>query len=100
VPVEVSFIGLPVHFPASVSNAGPGQGAELRWHQQLLAVAVGSGEDYSLGLGFFEAGEEQDPCLRQIYVVGYLAIVFLKVVYQLLFSSCLGSTSFKSSRKV
>jgi hypothetical protein len=39
----------------------------------------------------------QDPCPWQIYVVGYLAIVFSKVVYQLLFSSCLGPTSETSS---
>ena len=60
VPVEVSFIGLPAHFPAMASTAGRGQGEEPRWHQQQLAVAVGSGEGYSLWLGFFEAGDERE----------------------------------------
>ena len=29
-------------------------------HQQQLAVVVGSGEGYSLWLGFFEAGDERE----------------------------------------
>jgi len=42
------------------STAGRGQGEEPRWHQQQLTIAVGSGEGYSLGLGFFEAGDEHE----------------------------------------
>ena len=49
------------------SKARRGQGAEprAREHQPQLAVAVGSDEGYSLGLGFFEAGEERGRGRRE-----------------------------------